>query len=213
MIERTKIKTGFPAWDEINGGGLFPGLYVIGGGNGQCDVHMVELICRLGNEINVGVVSNELDQWQLLKMVGCGFKSYKKAVETCAQTFDTPDIHEFEKKARDYCFHGELEVIIVDSLTSFTVSDLDGSRYNLEDRRMSRVLNVFQSLSKELKVPIILYVKWDGHDGLIPEELTLDTLPHIDRLEEMAFQIAFIHEPEFIIAKHRDGHLGRIKLY
>ena len=250
------IYTGMKDWDEINGR-LFAGLYVVAGrpamGKG---VHMTELICRMGKNFDIGVINGEMTDEQLLTRIGCNLlgidnflfkknplyvtkeeqekvhEAMNEALNLKLHIENSKYIHKIANKIRLWVERYNVKCVLADFLTLFKVHE-DLSRYFTETQKVNYILDVFVSLCKELKIPIILYVQMNreilGRHG--KKEPNLGDLKQSGSIEELAYQVSFLHRPEYydekeivdengenikglcyqIISKHRDGKIGRIK--
>ena len=127
----------------------------------------------------------------------------------------------------------DIQCVLADFLTIFQVPP-EHERYMTDTQKVNYVLNVFVNLAKDLKIPIILYAQMNreilGRHG--KKEPNLADLKQSGSIEELAYQVSFLHRPEYydptatvdedgndikglmyqIIAKHRDGRVGRIKM-
>ncbi|HEY9340003.1 MAG TPA: DnaB-like helicase C-terminal domain-containing protein [Hanamia sp.] len=257
IVDENEVYTGIKDWDRINGP-LFPGLYVIAGRPGMGKgVHMTECVCRMAKKYEIGIINGEMTEEQFLTRIGCNlldinnflFKKNAKHITEGEQDL----VHEAMNAALDLKIHIEgsryinkianriklwveksnVKCVFADFLTLFKVPP-DVEKYYTETQKVNYVLEVFTQLCKDLKIPIILYVQMNreilGRGGT--KEPNLSDLKQSGSIEELAFQVSFIHRPEYydaeaitddfgestkglayqIIAKHRDGELGRIKL-
>jgi len=106
-------------------------------------------------------------------------------------------------------------------------------RYYTKTQQVDYILDIFVGLCKTLNIPIILYAQMNreilGRAGV--KEPNLGDLKQSGSIEELAYQVSLLHRPEYydeksdvdengesikglmyqIIAKHRDGKLGRLK--
>jgi replicative DNA helicase len=111
-----------------------------------------------------------------------------------------------------------------------TVSEEKGKYWN-DRQTVNYILRVLTNLNRKCNIPIILYAQLNR--ALLQrasKEPNLGDLKESGSIEELAFQISFLHRPEYydesgvdefgesikglmyqIIAKHRDGILDRIK--
>ena len=256
IIDPNDIYTGMSEWDEINGR-LFAGVYVVGGRPGMGKgVHMTECICRTAKNFPVGVVNGEMTDEQLLTRIGCNlmgidnflFKKNPKFVTDEEQDLlhdamnealnlkihieNNRYIHKIANKIKMWVEREGVKLVFADFLTLFKVHE-DLGKYFSETQKVNHVLDVFVSLAKDLKIPIILYVQMNrqilGRHGA--KEPNLADLKQSGEIEEKAYQVSFLHRPEYydekatvdemgenikglmyqIIAKHRDGKLGKLK--
>lgn len=257
IVDVNSVYTKIKDWDIINGS-LFPGLFVVAGRPGMGKgIHLTEMACRMGKDINVGIINGEMTDEQLLTRIGCnllGIDNYLFKKEPSQVTekdqqllYDAMNealllklhvensryINKIANKIKLWVEKYEVKCILADFLTLFKVpSELE--RYYTKTQQVDYILDVFTQLCKDLKVPIILYVQMNreilGRSGI--KEPSLADLKQSGSIEELAYQVSFLHRPEYydensvtdemgestkglcyqIIAKHRDGKLGRIKL-
>lgn len=257
IVDERTIYTHIRGWDEINGS-LFPGLYVVAGRPGMGKgVHMTELICRMGKHMEIGVINGEMTDEQLLKRIGCNlmgidnflFKKNPKLVtdeeqEKLREAMNEAlqlklhidgnrYINKIANKIKRWVEKDKVKCVFADFLTLFKVPKELERAYNTQLSRVDYILDYFVSLCKDLKIPIILYVQMNreilGRHGV--KEPNLADLKASGSIEELAFQVSFLHRPEYydekavtdemgesvkglmyqIIAKHRDGAVGRLK--
>jgi replicative DNA helicase len=143
---------------------------------------------------------------------------------------DNRDISRIANKIIQWKKEG-VRVILADFLTAFTVPE-DMAKYMNPRQQVNYILSTFVFLSKELGIPIILYAQLNRQNLQRKNgEPNLGDLKESGSIEEFAFQVSFLHRPEYydpnasedewgedvkglmyqIIAKHRDGILDRIK--
>lgn len=251
------LYTGFGEWDKINGS-LFPGLFVVAGRPGMGKgVHMTELICRMGKKVDVGIINGEMSDEQLLTRIGCNLLSidnglFKKSGYYVSEA-EQESLHEAMNEALQLKIHIEnsrrvnkqankiklwvekygVKVVLADFLTLMKVPP-ELEKYYTKTQQVDYCLDVYTQLCKDLKIPIILYVQMNreilGRAGA--KEPNLADLKQSGSIEELAYQVSFLHRPEYydensvvdemgestkglcyqIIAKHRDGKLGKLKL-
>ncbi len=123
-----------------------------------------------------------------------------------------------------------VKLILIDFLGLIRVPE-DIGRYWTEVQKINYIMDTLRLLAKELKVPIIIFAQLnrDLYKRGGSKEPNLADLKGSGNIEEFAFQISFLHRPEYydimedelgnstkglmyqIIAKHRDGELKRIK--
>jgi replicative DNA helicase len=257
IIDENEIKTHFEEWDRINGS-LFAGLYVVAGrpamGKG---VHLTELACRMGKHYDIGIINGEMTNEQLLTRIGCNLLNidnflFKKnplyiteeeqelvklamneALNLKIHIDNNRQIEKIANKIRLWVHKYKVKCVLADFLTLFKVRD-ELAKYFTDKQRVDYVLNVFVDLCKELKIPIILYVQMNreilGRHGI--KEPNMADLKASGSIEELAYQVSFLHRPEYydkdnitdengndikglcyqIIAKHRDGENARLML-
>lgn len=257
IVDENEIKTHFYDWDKINGS-LFNGLYVVAGrpamGKG---VHLTELCCRMGRHYDIGVINGEMTNEQLLTRIGCNllnidnflFKKDPRIITEEEQELvktamnealnlklhidNNRQIEKIANKIRLWVDKYKIKCVLADFLTLFKVRD-ELQRYFTDKQRVDYILNIFVDLCKELKIPIILYVQMNreilGRHG--SKEPNMGDLKASGSIEELAYQVSFLHRPEYydpnsivdengndtkglcyqIIAKHRDGETGKLML-
>lgn len=256
IIDENAIYTKFIQWDEINGT-MFPGLYIIAGRPGMGKgVHMTELICRMGKEFPIGVINGEMTDEQLLKRIGCNLMGIDNFLFKKNPSFVTIQEQDLLKDAMNEALNLKLHIensryinriankiklwvdnygvkcVMADFLTLFKVpSELE--KYYTKTQQVDYILDIFTQLCKDLEIPIVLYVQMNreilGRHGL--KEPNLADLKQSGSIEELAYQVSFLHRPEYydekstvdengedirglmyqIVAKHRDGKLGKLK--
>jgi replicative DNA helicase len=256
-VDEKAVYTGIKEWDEMNGA-LFNGLYIIAGrpamGKG---VHLTQLAVNMGKRYKIGIVNGEMTNEQLLIRIGCNLKGidnflFKKkpeyikdedmdlvreamdeAIQLNIKLEDKRRIDVIANKIRLWVKQDGVQCVLADFLTIFQVPP-EHERYMTDKQKVDYVLNVFVNLTKELKIPIILYAQMNreilGRHG--KKEPNLADLKQSGSIEELAYQVSFLHRPEYydpqatvdedgndikglmyqIVAKHRDGRIGRIKL-
>jgi replicative DNA helicase len=259
VVNENEVFTGLSDWDEINGG-LFNGLYVIAGrpamGKG---VHMTELICSMAKTYDIGVISGEMSKEQLYRRIASnigGFDNYiykkngnyvtederkilvdsmNEALNLKLHIYEDTDIEKIRNKIKMWVQRHNVKCVIADFLTLFNVPE-DKERYFTDVQRINYCLRIFTKLCKELNIPIILYAQMNreilgkGANKDVREP-NLSDLKGSGSIEELAFQVSFLHRPEYynpdniqdefgnntkdvcyqIIAKHRDGKTGKLK--
>jgi replicative DNA helicase len=250
------IYTGIRDWDRINGR-LFPGLFIVAGRPGMGKgVMLTELVCRMGTNFPIGVVNGEMTNQQLLIRIGCNLKGidnqlWKKNPEWItdeelqlvyeamqeAQGLklhieDNRYIHTIAAKIRKWVERDGVKCVLIDFLTLLKVHE-DMARYLTDTQRLNYILDVLVGLCKELNVPVILFCQLnrDLYKRGGNKEPNLADLKGSGNIEEYAYQISFLHRPEYyditedelgestkgllyhIIAKHRDGKLDRLKFH
>jgi replicative DNA helicase len=251
------IYTRIPEWDRINGP-LFPGLYVIAGRPGMGKgVHLTECICRMAKEYNIGVINGEMTNKQLMIRVGCNLleinnRLWKKKAEDLtdtdiaevamameeAQTLklfidDKRNIELIRTRIRYWVLKCGVKCVFIDFLGLLGVS-ADQAKYKNETEVTNYVLEILRELCKDLEVTIILYVQLNRDlykSGT--KEPNLSHLKQSGKIEEYAFQVSFLHRPEYydpqnavdemgqsikglmkqIIAKHRDGEMETLSFF
>lgn len=250
-----EVYTGMKEWDAINGS-LFPGLYVVAArpGMGKTN-HMVEMICRMGKKTKIGVINGEMTNRQLLTRIGCNLKSIdnflwkkngdlitddelflvKEAMQESINLKividDSTNINKIISKIKIWVRQNGVKAILADVLSKFKVSE-EKKRYMTDLQELNYVINKFGEVAREFNIPIILYAHLNRelYKRGSKEPMMAD-LKGSGNIEDFAYQVSFLHRPEYydtdaitdengedikglmyqIIAKHRDGNLGRIK--
>jgi replicative DNA helicase len=143
---------------------------------------------------------------------------------------DEKDIDLISSKIRYWVFECGVKCVFIDFLTMLRVSE-EKAKYWNDRQRVNYILQVLTDLNRKCNIPIILYAQLNR--ALLQrasKEPNLGDLKESGSIEELAFQISFLHRPEYydesgvdelgesikglmyqIIAKHRDGMLDRIK--
>lgn len=253
IVDNKEVFTGITDWDKINGA-LFNGVYVVaarpGVGKG---VHMAQCICNMANKYKVGVCNAEMTNKQLITRLACNvsgidnnlFKKHPSLVtdEELTQLHNAMEqvnnlqlsidsntyIHKVINKIKLWVQRDKVQVIFADVLSKFKVPE-DKDKYYTEVQKINYVMDAFVECSKHIGVPIILYAHLNrelykrGN-----KEPNLSDLKGSGAIEDFAFQISFLHRPEYyeimedengestkglmyqIIAKHRDGEHGKLK--
>lgn len=248
------VRTFIEEWDAVNGD-LVPALYVVAGrpamGKG---VHLTELCVRMGKVYNIGVVNGEMTHEQLLIRCGCNLKRidnflWKKdpkqitdeelrlvqeAMEEAANLklflYDETEIHKICNRISLWVSKDNVKCVLIDFLTLLKVNEEVG-KYFSDTQRVNYIMDMLRNTAKKEKIPIILYCQLNRdltkRDNKEPR---LSDLKQSGNIEEFAYQVSFLHRPEYyddnpidehgnslkglmyqIIAKHRDGELARLK--
>ena len=145
---------------------------------------------------------------------------------------DTPGISiaELRSKCRKYKMDHDLKMIIIDYLQLMNAS---GMNFGSREQEVSTISRSLKGLAKELNIPIIALsqlnrgVETRQGDGKRPQ---LADLRESGAIEQDADMVCFIHRPEYykinedakgnsliglaeiIIAKHRNGAVGDVRL-
>jgi replicative DNA helicase len=148
---------------------------------------------------------------------------------------DTPSlsIFEFRTKARRLVRENHVEIIIIDYLQLMNAS---GSSFGSREQEVSTISRSLKGLAKELNIPIIALSQLNrgvenrtgsGADSKRPQ---LADLRESGAIEQDADMVCFIHRPEYykiledsqgnslvgmaeiIVAKHRNGSVGDVRL-
>ena len=148
---------------------------------------------------------------------------------------DTPSlsIFEFRTKARRLVRESNVEIIVIDYLQLMNAS---GSSFGSREQEVSTISRSLKGLAKELNIPIIALSQLNrgvenrtgtGADSKRPQ---LSDLRESGAIEQDADMVCFIHRPEYykiledaqgnslvgmaeiIVAKHRNGSVGDVRL-
>ncbi|MDD6209323.1 MAG: replicative DNA helicase [Bacteroidales bacterium] len=146
---------------------------------------------------------------------------------------DTPSLSVFElrTKARRLCREHGVKCIIIDYLQLMNAS---GMNFGSREQEVSTISRSLKGLAKELNIPIIALSQLNrgvearqGNEGKRPQ---LSDLRESGAIEQDADMVCFIHRPEYykimedaqgnslagvaeiIIAKHRNGSVGDVRL-
>ena len=146
---------------------------------------------------------------------------------------DTPSLSVFElrTKARRLVREHDVKIIIIDYLQLMNAS---GMSYGNRQEEVSTISRSLKGLAKELNIPIIALSQLnrgvenrEGEEGKRPQ---LSDLRESGAIEQDADMVCFIHRPEYykiytsadgtdlrglaeiIIAKHRNGAVGDVRL-
>jgi len=145
---------------------------------------------------------------------------------------NSKNIHKIANKIKLWVDSYGVKCVFADFLTMFKVPP-ELERYYTKTQQIDYILEIFVDLCKTLNIPIILYAQMNreilGRAGV--KEPNLGDLKQSGSIEELAYQVSLLHRPEYydeksdvdengesikglmyqIIAKHRDGKLGRLK--
>lgn len=146
---------------------------------------------------------------------------------------DTPSLSVFElrTKARRLVREHGVKMIIIDYLQLMNAS---GMSYGSRQEEVSTISRSLKGLAKELNIPIIALSQLnrgvEGREGYEGKRPQLSDLRESGAIEQDADMVCFIHRPEYyklytdekgndmhgmaeiIIAKHRNGAVGDVKL-
>lgn len=181
--------------------------------------------CELdGNKIKSGQLSG-LEWDQLMTRI-------KRLYSAPIYIDDTPSLSVFElrTKARRLVREHHIQMIVIDYLQLMNAS---GMKFGSREQEVSTISRSLKQLAKELSIPVIALSQLNRSvesrtDGKRPQ---LSDLRESGAIEQDADIVCFIHRPEyytkssedaqgndirglaeFIIAKHRNGSVGDIKL-
>lgn len=183
-------------------------------------------VCSLeGEKIKNGNLSN--DEWERFD------KNVNQLLDAPIFVDDTPSLSIFElrSKARRLMKEQKIQCIIIDYLQLMNAS---GMNFGSREQEVSLISRSLKGLAKELDIPIIALSQLNRgaadrsiSDGKRPQ---LSDLRESGAIEQDADMVCFIHRPEYygiktdsdgnsyegiaeiIIAKHRNGAVGDVKL-
>jgi replicative DNA helicase len=257
IVDGNLILTGIKEWDKINGS-LMPYVYIIAArpamGKGA---HMVQCVSFMANNrYKVGVINGEMSNKQLIIRLGCnilGIDNYlwkknpksitKEDIELVNASMeatqaldwyldDTTDIDKACNKIKLWVKKYGVQVVFMDVLSKFKPPE--HLIYKMTDvQKLNYVMDKISDCSKYLGIPILVYAHLNRElYKRANKEPNMSDLKGSGNIEDFAFQVSFLHRPEYydansisdemgestkglmyqIIEKHRDGETGRIKL-
>jgi replicative DNA helicase len=176
----------------------------------------------MGKIYNVGVINGEMTNKQLMRRVSSNLKNIdnsifrkngkyvldsdldlfdeanEEALQLKLHLYDNKNIDKIASKIRYWVEKNNVKCVMADFLTLFKVSP-EMARYMSKLEQIDYILSVFCDLCKELEIPIILYVQMNrqimGRQG--NKEPNLSDLKASGSIEELAFQVSFLHRPEY----------------
>jgi replicative DNA helicase len=170
------------------------------------------------HELRTGAISD--DDWPRLSSAASLLSDAKLYID------DTPALNPTELRARARRVYrqtnGELGLIVVDYLQLMTVPGMKDNRV-LEIAEISRFL---KQIAKELKIPVVALSQLNrGLEQRQDKRPVMSDLRESGAIEQDADLIAFIYRDEvyypespdkgiaeIIIAKHRNGSIGKVRL-
>lgn len=252
------LYTGMKEWDRVNGM-LFPGgVYVIAARPGMGKTaHAVQLIINMSRRHPVGLINVEMTNEQLGKRVISNLVNmdnyiFKKKPEEWTeeerkqfysglQEFinlkihiesETTDVDQIVRKIKFWVRKFGVRAVVIDYLQILRVAD-ELAKYMTDVQALNYILEKIRACAKELNIPIFLLSQLNRelYRRAGNKEPNLGDLKGSGKIEEIAFQISFLHRPEYydetavtdengesikglcyqIIGKHRDGKLEKIK--
>ena len=145
---------------------------------------------------------------------------------------ETPSlsIAEMRTKARRLVREKGVKIIIIDYLQLMTAGG--GGRFGSREQEVSTISRSLKALAKELNIPIIALSQLNrGNESREDKRPVLSDLRESGAIEQDADIVCFIHRPEYytkaaedaqgndirglaelIVAKHRNGAVGDVKL-
>lgn len=256
--ENNLLYTGIKEWDRLNGMLFNSGVYVIAArpGMGKTAFAM-EMIVNMASKFPIGFINVEMTDEQLAQRIISNQQNFDNSIykkkpsswtELEKQLFNqgleqflklklhidstTNNMEKIAQKIRFWVKHFGVRSVIIDYLQILGLGD-ERSKYKTETQIINEILEMIRNLSKELKIPIFLLCQLNRElfKRAGNKEPNLGDLKGSGKIEEVAFQISFLHRPEYydkdaitdemgesikglcyqIIAKHRDGELDRLK--
>lgn len=216
------LRSGLIEWDRYLGY-FRPVIYVIAArpGMGKTDF-IIQLICNLARETEVGFISGEMSDEEVCQRIICNtaeldndfwqkdplniteedkirfyagiqnFFNLKVHIES-----RTTRIDQVTNKIRFWVYKLGVRIVFIDFLQIMTVVD-ELSKYMTEVQVINYILEKLRALSKELKVPIILLSQLNRElYKRANKEPGLSDLKGSGKIEEIAYQISFLHRPEY----------------
>ena len=189
---------------------------------------LISNVCEIrGEQIKSGQLS--LHEWDVL------MSRVKQLYSAPIYVDDTPSLSIFElrTKARRLVREHGVKIIIIDYLQLMNAT---GMKFGSREQEVSTISRSLKQLAKELNIPIIalsqlnrsVEQRGDDKKGKRPQ---LSDLRESGAIEQDADIVCFIHRPEyyyrstedsegndirglaeFIIAKHRSGSVGTVKM-
>lgn len=251
------IYSGLSNWDSFNGSFENGMLYVIGARPGMGKTAFaIEVIRRVAaRSIPVGFFNLEMTGEQVLERTYTNihsvsndffkrpkgsigdeeFQSFVQAISDIASQYpifidDNPNLSHIVNKMKYWVLVKGVKLIVLD-YAQLISDDSPGSQYKNETQVLNDVLEKLRVTAKELNVPLILLAQLnrDNTKRTGSKEPVMSDLKGSGKFEECAYQIGFLHRPEYydiledeygestkglcylIIPKHRNGRTGRIK--
>lgn len=196
--------------------------------NVQLVNRMIANVCEIPND---KIRSGQLATYEWAQLDN----KLKNLIDAPLYVDDTPELSIFElrTKARRLVREHHVEVIMIDYLQLMNAS---GSSFSSRQEEVSTISRSLKGLAKELQIPIIALSQLNrsvetrtttGTDSKRPQ---LSDLRESGAIEQDADIVMFIHRPEYykifagpnnedlrgiaelIIAKHRNGSVGEIKV-
>lgn len=253
----SRIFTGFKEWDNINGP-LFPGgVFFLAARPGMGKTaFVVEMIVKMGGKMPIGFINLEMSDNQIVQRVISNtqkidndlFKLSKEAAPDDLDERIHAGMNEFvslkmqlvskagmtieaiKAKAKYWKHKFGIRVLFIDYLQIIGISE-ERQRYHNELENLNYTLAQIGILAKDLDIPIIVLsqLNRDLYKRGGNKEPEISDMKGSGKIEEIAYQIGFLHRPEYfgdtedetgettkdlaylIIKKHRDGKLGKLK--
>lgn len=221
--EKNYLRSGIRAWDIINGYFRPAGIYVVAArpGMGKTDF-LIQLVCNIGQRAPVGFVSAEMSDEEICQRcisnlaeldniywVKSGssitkeenekmMKGIRKFIELQLQIESrTNRIDRITSKMKFWVKKLGVKIVLIDFLQILTIAQ-DIAKYMTEVQALNYILEAIRTTAKELAVPVVLlsqlnrelYKRGNKEPGL-------SDLKGSGKIEEIAYQISFLHRPEY----------------
>ncbi len=256
-VNPNDVYTGLEAWDAINGR-LDPGMiYLVAArpamGKTAFAIEVIKRVCKRGTP--VGFFNLEMTGEQVVQRTytstydvsndlfknpdGMTDEEFAKLVQELSDLTtvfplyidDNPNISRIVSKIKYWVLVKGVKLIVLD-YAQLVVDDSPGAFYKTDVQVISENLEIIRRTCKELKVPIILLAQLNrDNTKRSNKEPMISDLKGSGKFDECAYQIAFLHRPEYyepgvqvdefgesimglcylIIAKHRNGPTDRLK--
>ena len=194
--------------------------------NVQLVNRLIVNVCEIpGEKIKSGRLENY--EWEQLDL------KIKELYDAPIYVDDTPSLSVFElrTKARRLVREHNIQCIIIDYLQLMNAS---GMNFGSREQEVSTISRSLKGLAKELNIPIIALSQLnrgvEARQGIEGKRPQLADLRESGAIEQDADMVCFIHRPEYykiyedekgnslvglaeiIIAKHRNGAVGDVRL-
>jgi replicative DNA helicase len=256
-LEEKYLRSGMKAWDSMNG--YFRGgkIYTVAArpGMGKTDF-FVQMICNMAKTTDVGFISAEMTDEEITQRIISNQAELDNEVWIKAPELINEDDQKRLFFGMQYFYNLKLhieaktnridrianrikfwvrklgvKIVLIDYLQILSMVE-DLSKYMTDVQILNYILEVIRTLAKELNIPIILlsqlnramYQRGNKEPGL-------GDLKGSGKIEEVSYQISFLHRPEYydenattdelgestkglcyqIIQKYRGGRTGRVK--
>jgi len=254
--DENRLFTGLKEWDKINGSLFKGGIYVIAGRPAMGKTaYCIELLKNISQKVHCGFINLEMTESQIVQRLISNMKNIDN-YEFKKQANETPEwlnnriyegmqdfinlklhieskpgqtIEQIVSKLKYWKYKYDIQIGVIDFL-QIIASSPERDKYSSDLQVMNYNLDRLSYAAKELNIPIILLSQLNRElykRG--SKEPEMSDLKGSGKIEEIAYQISFLHRPEYygimedetgesttglcyqIIKKHRDGLLGKIK--
>lgn len=222
IVDPDEVYTGIEDWDYYNGP-LKPGcVYVVAGRPGMGKgVLMSQLAVNMSKKVRVGICNGEMPEDQTITRIGANIvglsneilnkekhlitdeelqliqEAYEAAYPLPIEIDSTTDIDRARGSMHVWVKLRGVKVIMLDFITMYSTK---GSKRTLNSTEQAEyVMNLLVDTAKELKVPIIAFAQLNRESiakGNVREP-NLSDLKRAGEIEEKAYQVIFLHRPEY----------------